>query len=130
MTTTRTPGEQLRHDAREGFKAAGLTYADATPENLRRLRQLINSSMIISGAILGTFRARQRWHVQETPSGTYRELRCKADYFDDREAITFNTDGFIGFAGWADAGNVAPIVTAFNAWVAELSAAKQQEKQA
>lgn len=38
-------------------------------------------------------------------------------HFENREAITFNKDGFIGFAGWADRTNIVPIITAFNKWV-------------
>jgi hypothetical protein len=34
-----------------------------------------------------------------------------------REAISFNRDGFIGFAGWASLKNEAPFVNAFNRWV-------------
>jgi hypothetical protein len=38
-------------------------------------------------------------------------------YFTQREAISFNSDGFIGFAGWADSGNKSPLMSAFVEWV-------------
>lgn len=41
------------------------------------------------------------------------------DYFKGREAISFNSDGFIGFAGWADDKNVQPFLRAFVLWVVE-----------
>ena len=44
-------------------------------------------------------------------------IRCKSYYFKDREAITFDSDGFVGFAGWADDGNVQPILRATLKWV-------------
>ena len=34
-----------------------------------------------------------------------------------REAISFNRDGFIGFAGWASSQNEAPFVKSFDRWV-------------
>ncbi|MEK5070229.1 hypothetical protein [Sporosarcina sp. FSL K6-1508] len=33
--------------------------------------------------------------------------------FTQREAISVNQAGFIGFAGWADAGNKSPLMSAF-----------------
>lgn len=34
----------------------------------------------------------------------------------DREAISFNDDGFIGFAGWAAGKNATPMLAAFAYW--------------
>jgi hypothetical protein len=116
-----TQGENARSEARAAFKSAGLSYAALTPASMQRLRNLINEHMKASGAIQGTFRCKQRGVVKETKWGRYGELRCKADYFDNREAVTFNTDGFIGFAGWADDQNIRPILDGFNAWVREQS---------
>lgn len=39
-----------------------------------------------------------------------------AHYFTRRECISFNRDGWIGFAGWADDGNTNPLRRAFLAW--------------
>lgn len=114
--------ESLRKDARQAFSAASLTYDVLTPSNMQRLRTLVNERMKASGLIHGEFRCRQRAIVKQTPWGPFAELRCRADYFDNREAISFNTDGFIGFAGWADDTNVRPILDGFKAWVLEMSA--------
>ena len=43
-------------------------------------------------------------------------LYLNSHYFTQREAISFNTDGFIGFAGWADQGNTNPLLRAFLKW--------------
>ena len=88
-----------RDDARAEFSRAGLTYAVITRESIADLRRLINHRMKESGLIRGSFRCRQRGSLQETPHGTYAEIKCRAFYFDGREAVSFNTDGFIGFAG-------------------------------
>ena len=52
-------------------------------------------------------------------------IRVKSDYFKDREAISFNDEGFIGFAGWADDVNIVPVVAGFNKWVDFMAANKE-----
>lgn len=121
--------ESLRKSARDAWDAAGLTYAVLTPGNMQRLRNMVNERMKASGLIQGSFRCRQRGIIKDTPWGRFAELRCRADYFDNREAISFNTDGFIGFAGWADDTNVKPILEGFKRWVGELAAAPTQSKE-
>lgn len=37
-------------------------------------------------------------------------------YFERREGISFNRDGFIGFAGWASTKNLQPFVRGFMHW--------------
>ena len=46
-------------------------------------------------------------------------LSCDGSYFTGREAISFNSDGFIGFCGWADDKNSIPFLVAFYRWVNE-----------
>ena len=46
----------------------------------------------------------------------FAAIRVKGTYFSDREAITFNEDGFIGFCGWADRYNLIPFVMGFKEW--------------
>ncbi|MEB3840525.1 hypothetical protein [Pseudomonas guariconensis] len=106
-----------RDQARELFAKSGLTYSVLSPERMRILRGKINERMVSSGVIGGTFRCRQRATIRDG----YAEIRCKASYFDNREAITFNTDGFIGFAGWADSDNVQPILQGFTDWLKEMA---------
>lgn len=50
-----------------------------------------------------------------------RELFVGAHYFDEREAVSFERNGFIGIAGWADSKNERPFLAAFGAWVEWLS---------
>ena len=47
----------------------------------------------------------------------FAEILIKGSNFKSREGITFNEDGFIGFAGWADSENWKPFVTGFCKWV-------------
>lgn len=48
-------------------------------------------------------------------------LRVDGSYFEDREAISFNGDGFIGFCGWASSKNERPFLDAFEEWCAWLA---------
>jgi hypothetical protein len=79
-----------------------------------------------SGLIHGSFRCNKRITWQTNPDGGLRfaGLTCRAEYFDKREAVSFNRDGFIGFAGWGDTTNTAPILKGFTRWVAKLVAAE------
>lgn len=99
-----------RNAARAAFHDAGLTYAILTPDNLRDLRRCIDQKLRASGLIKNTFRMRKT-----------KELRCRSFYFDDREAVTFNRDGFIGFAGWAGNENVQPILEGFIEWTCSIA---------
>lgn len=47
-------------------------------------------------------------------------LRVDGSYFDDREAVTLNGDGFFGIAGWADDRNTSPFAAAAVMWVESL----------
>jgi len=105
-----------RDEARSHWKKSGLSFASLTPSNLRNLRGKVNKAMIASGAIGESYRAHQRFTIRDT----HAALRCRAYYFEQREAITFNKDGFVGFAGWADDTNIQPILSAFCAWVDEM----------
>lgn len=56
--------------------------------------------------------------MKKKSNGSIRScyLYMNAHYFTQREAIFFNEDGFIGFAGWADVGNKNPLLRAFLKW--------------
>lgn len=117
-----TRSELTRDEARQAFADAGLTYNVINKETLQRLRALINQHMADSGCFRGTFRCWQRGLIRITQWGIYAEIKCRSDYWDSREAVSFNTDGFIGFAGWADNQNTQPVLSGFMAWVKELTA--------
>lgn len=43
--------------------------------------------------------------------------RVDSHYFEDREAISLNADGFIGMCGWADSKNETPFRRALERWL-------------
>lgn len=46
-------------------------------------------------------------------------LRVDGRYWQGREAVSFNSDGYIGFADWADDQNVQPFLRGFMRWLKE-----------
>jgi hypothetical protein len=113
-----------RDEARAHWAKSGLTYDALTKESVERLRKMLDKSLKASGLIGGSFRMRVTRNTLRQGNGRkVAELRCKARYFEDREAITFDPHYFIGFAGWADDTNVQPILATFCEWVDEMKPA-------
>lgn len=111
--------EFTRDHARNLWARSGLTYADLTKATVSELRKMIDAEMKASRLMDGTYRVgrAQVWnaHVHDAA-----DIRCHAYYFKDRQAVTFERNGFIGFAGWADDTNVQPILRAFIKWISWL----------
>ncbi len=115
----------LRADeARQIFEGLGLSYADIKEGDILALVICLNNHMRAAGKRADATPIMRNWSLLDSYNFEYDEsggvvkgfLRCKAHYFDDREAISFNEDGFIGFCGWADSKNEAPIIDAFIDW--------------
>lgn len=56
----------------------------------------------------------------------YLKIDCPGQW-KGREAISFNSDGFIGFCGWADTQNSQPIYRAWRRWCLECMIDKYDE---
>lgn len=106
-----------------------LTYRDVLPCDITALEGYISIE-------IAAFRAISEVTVPELSVSHYRKTRpiihvgdaggireaflfCDGSYFNGREAISFNEDGFIGFCGWADSMNSRPFVSGFCRWVDE-----------
>ena len=61
----------------------------------------------------------QRIKSKYNKNGAVKECYFFSDshYFTQREAIGFNSDDLIGFAGWSDSGNKSTLMSAFVEWV-------------
>lgn len=109
-------------EARECFKSKGLTYKNITSGDICTLVMLLNKH--IKQACKENKMSVDTMHMSEkikskySTSGKLKEcyLFMNSHYFTRRECISFNKDGFIGFAGWADSRNTAPILQAFVEW--------------
>ncbi len=109
-----------REDARHAWAGTGLRVRDLSRSDLNALRSRLDLSLRASGLIRGSFRMERRIGIR-ADDGRVRtaELRCRSDYFADRQAVTFEESGFVGFAGWADELNVQPVLIAFTGWARE-----------
>jgi len=100
-----------RNHAREMIAAAGITTDNVTQKQLKALWYRLNTRLIESGSYRGTYE-------MNGPTGT-KFMTCRTDQWDKREAVSFNPDGFIGFAGWASNKNVRPILDAVGDWLGD-----------
>lgn len=118
------------NEAREYFKNKGLTYDDITEGDILALVLLLNAEIKKANAAaetsVDTMHLSKKVVMKKKPNGTITEcyLFVNSHYYTQREAISFNRDGFIGFAGWADQGNTNPLLRAFLKWCDELYKAK------
>lgn len=109
-------------EAREYFKSKNLTYKDITSGDICVLVMMLNKSFKQAckrnEMSVNTMRMSEKIKSKYTSSGKLIEcyLFINSHYFTRMECISFNKDGFIGFAGWADSRNTKPIIDAFVKW--------------
>lgn len=96
-------------EVREAIKGKGITSDNVTETQLRSLFKILQRKLRESDCFEGTYRVFNR-----KPS---KFMTCSAHYFKNRELVSFNRDGFIGFAGWSDSKNVKPIHDSIIEWL-------------
>ena len=114
----------MREQARTYFnETLKLCYSDITLTDIQTLHLFLKETLRNTELAIPTLRMSQRIDFQPTSNQTlkYCGLYVNSRYFKQREAITFNSDGFIGFCGWASSENVQPFVEAFNRWCEGLA---------
>jgi len=101
-----------RDDARDMFDELNITEETVDDKFLGILWNCINQKMQESFLYQGSYKM---------VIGVSKFMTCETYLWYDREVISFNSDGFIGIAGWADEQNVIPILKgieiALNDWV-------------
>ena len=118
-------------EARQYFRDKGLTYDDITEGDILSLLMLLNREIKKSNKVgetsVSTMHMSSKIAMKKRTNGTIIKcfLYINSHYFTRREAISFNEDGYIGFAGWADQGNTNPLLRAFLRWCDDLAAAKE-----
>lgn len=118
-------------EARQYFRDKGLSYHDITEGDILSLLMLLNLEIKKSNKAGetsdSTMHMSSKIYMKKRTNGTIINcfLYVNSHYFTRREAISFNEDGFIGFAGWADQGNINPLLRAFLRWCDDLAAAKE-----
>lgn len=118
-------------EARQYFRDKGLSYHDITEGDILSLLMLLNREIKKSNKAgetsVSTMHMSSKINMKKRTNGTIIKcfLYVNSHYFTRREAISFNEDGFIGFAGWADQGDTNPLLRAFLRWCDDLAAAKE-----
>jgi hypothetical protein len=118
-------------EARDYFKNKGLTYDDIKEGDVGVLMILLEQEYRKSNTAgetsVNTMHLSKRVDIKRKPNGSIIScfLYTNSHYFTQRECISFNRDGFIGFAGWADDGNTNPIKRAFMRWCDALAEGKR-----
>ena len=119
-------------DCRKRFADYGLTYRDITDGDILVLAMLLNREIKKSNKTgetsVNTTRLSEKKIIKHRPNGSITEayLFMNSHYYTQRECISFNKDGFIGFAGWADDGNSNPLRRAFLEWCEILKKQKEE----
>ena len=118
-------------EARQYFRDKGLSYHDITEGDILSLLMLLNREIKKSNKAgetsVSTMYMSSKINMKKRTNGTIIKcfLYINSHYFTRREAISFNEDGFIGFAGWADQRNTNPLLRAFLRWCDNLAEAKE-----
>lgn len=109
-------------EAREYFKNKGLTYDSISEGDILILSMMLEKELKKSNksgeTSVSTMTLSKKIDMKKKTNGHIIccFLYMNSHYFTQREAISFNRDGFIGFAGWADQGNTNPLLRAFLKW--------------
>lgn len=105
--------------ARQLFNDSGLNYQKIGSLEIASLRSFIKEELrkFNNNGFKMNLVPKMRSEFKDDGSVNLCEIRVKGNHFKSREAITFNRDGFIGFAGWADSRNVQPFLLAFRNWI-------------
>lgn len=115
-------------EARAYFRESGLTYGDVTIHDLHYLVDLLDEQFIKQRKEQLRKLTKPLYWRRVNRSKTYKGkfdergrminafITGSGEYFDNREVVSFNRDGFIGFCGAADTENTAPVLAAFTEW--------------
>lgn len=106
------------NEAREYFNSKGLTYGVLTALNVDLLASIVQQEILLERKIDPEciLRRINAPVIKKIRSTVCAFLTVKGTYFNDREAISFNPDGFIGFCGWASSKNSEPFINGFVKW--------------
>lgn len=119
--------------ARNYFESKGLTYDDITEGDILVLVMMLNKEIKKASKAgemsTNTMHLSKLVRMKKKPNGTIIScfLFMNSHYFTQRECISFNHDGFIGFCGWADQGNTNPVLRAFLKWCDYLGGDTHEE---
>lgn len=111
-------------DARAYFVEKGLTYSMLTEALIEQLKVFVSEELdmyrLTEDGKAMDMRLRKTLKKQvkvlKRSGLIFAYLRVDGSYFENREAISFNKDGFIGFGGEFSSNNTQPYLKAFIRW--------------
>lgn len=126
--------DTTNNNARKRFKELGLSYKDIGSKEfydlVNRLKEVLRQNEFTDLEMKVSTRLKKYApKINFAKDGSIKSafIRCDAYYFTGREAISFNEDGFIGFAGWADTSNTKPFTETFIKWAKDIAARKDMK---
>lgn len=117
-----------RDEARAHFKRCGLTYDSITLEDLHYLKLLLDLAFLQERKKRMRTQHKPQYWIRVNEAKYYKGefdlggrlvrayMTGKGEYFNAREVISFERNGFIGFCGDADTENTQPVLAAFMEW--------------
>ena len=123
--------KDLRSQARERYAELGIEkYSDVYEGDIEILYMILNRHLKAwtreLGCSMPSMHLSKLVKVRKYRNGMIKEayLFVNSHYFTQREAVSFNKNYSIGFAGWASDRNVRPICEAFMEWCEYLAGGK------
>jgi len=110
VKNNKSPADKVRKLLSEN----NITSSNITLDNVRVLVSYLNKHLNESGIYDGTAIINE---LNLSNNDSFKFITMKTSDWDSREAVSFNSDGFIGFCGWADSTNQKPILEAVKEWV-------------
>lgn len=116
-------------EARGYFMSHGLTYDDVTKPRFNKLVEILQKHLDKRNEEQNnitdmykkdyTYKMDRNIYNKPTKKRPYMTayIHVKVDNYSVREGISFNSDGWIGFAGWASTYNTIIFTEAFKEWV-------------
>jgi len=124
--------DTINQRARKHFADLGLTYKDIGSKEFFGLVKLLDeilpkNEFTYFEMKVSKFPKGNAPKIELDNDGSIKSafIRCDGPYFKGREAISFNRDGFIGFAGWADTNNTRPFTETFIKWCDNIAKIKE-----
>jgi hypothetical protein len=109
-----------RLEALELYEASKLTYSNINKGEFELLVEMIRKELTHFTSIRMTISPKTT--AKYCADGIcYGTIYVDANYFEGREAITFERNGFINFGHWASDDTVQPFLDAFEHWVNKLT---------
>ncbi|TLP41063.1 hypothetical protein [Arcobacter arenosus] len=90
------------------LRLQNITSENINIEMIKELVEILNKHLKESGIYHGTAT------IDRLRNAKF--ITMSTEDWEGREAVSFNSDGFIGFCGWADSKNSKPILNAVTEW--------------